>query len=138
MQKYPSLKGNRGKRHTTSLRLCNTKLHYTSRLMGIDTAQGHANPLRTVPKTLTETSREKGDKNTEMLRVTCSADFHRCQPDSNDTRDTRVSAGSRRKTYRDQENRVLSSKLPTTCNVRCTQARRENNVQQRLRKTRST
>ena len=32
-----------------------------------------------------------------MLRATCSADFHRCRPDSNDTKDTRVSAGSRRK-----------------------------------------
>ena len=32
-----------------------------------------------------------------MLRATCSADFHRCRPDSNDTEDTRVSAGSRRK-----------------------------------------
>ena len=31
-----------------------------------------------------------------MLRATCSADFHRCRPDSNDTEDTRVSAGSRR------------------------------------------
>ena len=39
-----------------------------------------------------------------MLRATCSADFHRCRPDSNDTKDTRVSAGSRRTTYRDQEN----------------------------------
>ena len=32
-----------------------------------------------------------------MLRAKCSADFHRCRPDSNDTKDTRVSAGSRRK-----------------------------------------
>ena len=39
-----------------------------------------------------------------MLRATCSADFHRCRRDSNDTKDTRVSAGSRRTTYRDQEN----------------------------------
>ena len=39
-----------------------------------------------------------------MLRATCSADFHRCRPDSNDTKDTRVSAGSRRTTYRDQKN----------------------------------
>ena len=43
----------------TSLRLCNIKLDYTSRFMGIDTAQGHANLLCIVPKTLTETSREK-------------------------------------------------------------------------------
>ena len=50
-------------------------------------AQGHANPLCIVPK----------DKNTEMPRATCSADFHRCRPDSNDTKDTRVSAGSGRK-----------------------------------------
>ena len=69
-----------------------------------------------------------------MLRATCSADFHRCRPDSNDTKDTRVFAGSRRKTYRDQEKRVFSSKLPTTCNVRCTQAKSENNVQQRRKK----
>ena len=39
-----------------------------------------------------------------MLRATCSADFHRCRQDSNDTKDTRVSAGSRRKTHPDQEN----------------------------------
>ena len=39
-----------------------------------------------------------------MLRATCSADVHQCRPDSNNTKDTRVSAGSRRKTYRDQEN----------------------------------
>ena len=32
-----------------------------------------------------------------MLRVTCSADFHRCRPDSSDSKDTRVSAKSRRK-----------------------------------------
>ena len=31
-----------------------------------------------------------------MLRATFSADSHRCRPDSNDTKDTRVSAGSRR------------------------------------------
>ena len=31
-----------------------------------------------------------------MLRATCLADVHRCRPDSNDTEDTRVSAGSRR------------------------------------------
>ena len=106
----PPLRGNKGKKHTTSLRLCNIKLDYTSRLMGIDTAQGHANSLCIVPKTLTETSREKREKDTEMLRATCSADFHRCRPDSNDTKDTRLSAGSRRKTYRDQEKRVFSSK----------------------------
>ena len=39
-----------------------------------------------------------------MLRAPCSADFHRCRQDSNDTKDTRVSAGSRRTAYRDQEN----------------------------------
>ena len=32
-----------------------------------------------------------------MPRATCSADFHRCRPNSNDTKDMRVSAGSRRK-----------------------------------------
>ena len=61
-------------------------------------AQGHVNLLCIVPKTLTETSRiKKETKNTEMLRVTCSADLYRCRPDSNDTKDTRVSAGSRRR-----------------------------------------
>ena len=32
-----------------------------------------------------------------MLGATCSADAHRCRPDSNETKDTSVSAGSRRK-----------------------------------------
>ena len=39
-----------------------------------------------------------------MLRATCSADFHRCRPDSNDTKDTRVSAGSGRIKHHDQKN----------------------------------
>ena len=135
--KYHPLRGNKGKRHTTSLRLCNIKLDCTYRLMGIDTARGHADLLCIVPKTLTETSREKGDKNTEMLRATCSADFHRCRPDSNDTKDARVSAGSRRKTYRDLEKTCV---LVKTANhvQRSMHASRENNVQQRRRKTRST
>ena len=60
-----------------------------------------------------------------MLRATCSADVHRCRPDSNNTTDTRVFAGSRRTTYRDQKNVCSRQKLPTTCNVRCTQARYE-------------
>ena len=64
--KIPSLGRKQGKRRTTSLKLCNMKLDYTSRLI-------------------------------EMLRATCSADFQRHRPDSNDTKDTRVSAESRRK-----------------------------------------
>ena len=39
-----------------------------------------------------------------MLRATCSADVHRCRPDSHNTKDTRVFAGSRRTTHRDQQN----------------------------------
>ena len=60
-----------------------------------------------------------------MLRATRSADVHRCRPDSNNTKDTRVFAGSRRTTYRDQKNVCSRQKLPSTCNVRCTQARHE-------------
>ena len=56
--KYTPLRGKR-KRHTTSLKLCNKKLDYTSRLMGVNTAEGHANLLCIVTKTLTETSRLK-------------------------------------------------------------------------------
>ena len=52
-----------------------------------------------------------------MLRATCSADVHRCRPDSNNTKDTRVFAGSRRTTYRDQKKRVFSSK---NCHPRVT------------------
>ena len=63
--------------------------------MSVNTCAGHANLLCT-----------------EMLRATCSADVHRCRPDSNDTKDTRVSAGSRRTTYRDQKNVCSRQKLP--------------------------
>ena len=38
--KYPPLRGNNGKRHTTSLKLCKMKLDYTSRLMGVNTCAG--------------------------------------------------------------------------------------------------
>ena len=60
-------------------------------------AQGHANLLCIVPNTLTETSRVK--KETKIQR--CSEPrvqqmSTRCRPNSNDTEDTRVSAGSRR------------------------------------------
>ena len=34
----------------------------------------------------------------------CSADVHSCRPDSNNTKDTRVSAGSKRTTYLNQKN----------------------------------
>ena len=120
---------------TTSLRLCNIKLDCASRLRGIDTAQRHANLLCIVPKTPTETSREK---RRHTYRDTQSHVFSRFPPLS--TRQQRYQGhesfrGIQKKTYRDQERRVFSSKLPTTCNVRCTQARRENNVQQRRRKT---
>ena len=83
-------------------------------------AQGHAYLLCIVPKTLTETRQsKKGDnKDTEMLRATCSADVHRCRPDSNNTKGTRVFAGSRRTTYRDQKNVCSRQKLPPMCNVR--------------------
>ena len=61
-------------------------------------AQGHANLLCIVPKTLTETKQSK--KETKIQR--CSEPrvqqmVHCCRPDSNDTKDTRDSAGSRRK-----------------------------------------
>ena len=42
-----------------------------------------------------------------MLRAACSADVHRCRPDSINIKDTRVFAGSRRTTYRDQKNVCL-------------------------------
>ena len=62
MQKDPPLRGNRGKRHTTSLELCNIKLDCTSRLMGVNLALGHADLLCIVPRTLTETRQsKKGD-----------------------------------------------------------------------------
>ena len=38
--KYPPFRGNKGKIHTTSLRLCNIKLDYTYRLMGVNTCAG--------------------------------------------------------------------------------------------------
>ena len=68
---------------------------------------------------------KRRQQNTEMLRATCSADDHRCRPDSNNTKDTRVFEGSRRTAYRDQKNVCSRQKLPPTCNVRCTQARHE-------------
>ena len=48
-----------------------------------------------------------------MLRATCSADAHRCRPDSNNTKDTRVFVGSRRTTCRYQKKRVFTSKTAT-------------------------
>ena len=42
-----------------------------------------------------------------MLRATRSADVHRCRQDSNNDKDTRVFAGSRRTTSRDQKTCVL-------------------------------
>ena len=136
--KYPPLRGNREKGHKTSLRLCNIKLDYTSRLMGIRHLRRDMLIFSVPFQKHRLRQAEKKETKIQMLRATCSADFHRYRPNSNDTKDTGVPAGSRRKTYRDQEKRVFSSKLPPTYDVRCTQARRENNVQQRRRKTRST
>ena len=133
--KYPPSRGQKGKRHTTSLKLCNIKLDYTSRLMGVNTCAG--NPFCIVPKTLTETSRVK---RRQKYRDAQSHMFSRFPPLS--TRQQRYQGhesfrGVQKKTHRDQEKSVFSSKLPTTRDVRYTQTRRENNVQQGRRKTRS-
>ena len=66
--KMPSLE--RRKKHTKSQRLCNTKLDYTSRLMGVNIC---ANLLCIVPKTPTETRKVRTD--TKLQR--CSGPF-RC------------------------------------------------------------
>ena len=93
-----------------------------------------ANLLHIVPETLTETSRVK---KRQKYRDAQSHVFGRFPPLS--TRQQRYQGhesfrGVQKKTYRDREKRVFSSKLPTMCNVRYTQTRRENNVQQRRRK----
>ena len=69
-----------------------------------------------------------------MLRATCLADVHRCRPGQQRYRGHESFRGVQKNTFRDQEQLVFSSKLPTTCNVRYTHTRRENNVQQRRRK----
>ena len=60
-----------------------------------------------------------------MLRATCSADFHRCRPDSNDTEDTRVSAESRRIHTVTKKNVCSRQNCLTTRNVRYTVTRHE-------------
>ena len=99
-------------------------------------AQGHANLLCIVPKTLTETRQSTEKKRQQIYsRATCSADVHRCRPDSNNTKDTRVFAGSRRTTYRDQKKTCV---LVKNCHPRVTfdapKPDAGNSVQQRLRK----
>ena len=52
-----------------------------------------------------------------MLRATCSADAHRCRPNSINTRDTRVFGRSRRTTYCDQKKKSF---LVKNCHPRLT------------------
>ncbi len=74
-----------------------------------------------------------------MLRATCSADVHRCRPDSNNTKDTRVFAGSRRTTLPVSRKTCV---LVKNCHPRVTfdapKPDTRNSVQQRRRKTQST
>ena len=135
--KYPPLRGNNGERHTTSLKLCNIKLDHFS----IDGCQHLRRDMLIFSvsfQTLTDT---QSKKDTKLQRCSGPSDARACSPDSNavdhnsrDTKDTSVSAGSRRKHTVPRKNWCSRQKLPTTCNVRYTQSRRENNVQQRRRK----
>ena len=69
-----------------------------------------------------------------MLRATCSADVHRCRPDSNNIKDTRVFEGSRRTTYRDQKNLCSRQKLHPRVTFDAPKPDTRNSVQQRRRK----
>ena len=89
-------------------------------------------------QTLTDT---QSQKDTKLQRCSGPSGARACSPDSNavdhnsrDTKDTSVSAGSRRKHTVTRKNVYSRQKRPTTCKVRHTQSRRENNVQQRRRK----
>ena len=92
------------------------KLNYTSRLMSVNTCAGTSLSSLYRSKKNTRQNKKKITKKTEMLRATCSADFHRCRPDSNNNKDTRVFAGSKRATYRDQKN-VCSRQTKTASHV---------------------
>ena len=142
MQKYPPLRGNNGKRHTNIAELCNIKNDCTSRLTGCQHLRRDMLLISVSFQTLTDMQSKKDTKTTEMLRAfRCSRMFTRFPTLLITTAEiprTRVFRRIQKKTYRDPEKRVFSSKLPTTCNVRYTQSRRENNVQQRREKTRST
>ena len=113
----PSLERKQGKRRITSLKLCNMKLDYTSRLMGVNTCA----------KTLTETRQSKKET-TKIQR--CSEPRVQLMPTAVDqtatiprTRECSWDPGEQHTVTR--KNVCSRQKLSTTCNVRCTQARHE-------------
>ena len=126
----PSLERKQGKGRITSLKLCNMKLDYISRLIGVNTYAG------TVPKTLIETRQNKKET-TKIQR--CSEP--RVQKMSTAVDQTATIPRTRESSRDPGEQHIVTrknvcsrQKLPPTCNVRCTQVRHENNVQQRRRK----
>ena len=102
--KYLPLRGNKGKRHTTSLKLCNIKLDYTSRLMGVNTAEGHASLLCIVRKTLTETGRVKKRQKYRDAQSHVISRFHPLPTRQQQCQRHESFRKFQKKTYRDQQN----------------------------------
>ena len=107
----------REEKNTNSQKLCNTKLDYTSRLMGVNFCAGTClSSLYRSKNTDRDKQSKKGDKHTEILRATQM--LTACSPDLL-TKQRRYQGHEcvsriQKNTNRDPENWCSRQKLPTT------------------------
>ena len=126
MHKYPPLRGNRGKRRTISLKLCSIKLDYASRLMS---CQHLRKDMLIFSVSFQKHRLRQGRVKRRQKIQRCSEPcVSRCPPGVDQTATiprTREFPRDPGEQHTVTRKRVFSLKLPTTCNVRCTQARHE-------------